>query len=1135
MFLAKLSQHDIRLIGTNEDDAARTSPTGYDSNTGLITIEEARSDIDFIDYATRKLTVNVVDSGGNPISALPESQGGGDVVVEVIGANGHETDTVTEENEVTKSELTLNPGEYTVTIQNTDIDSQSVDLTARDETVTMTIPVQIDLEIISEPPTLIPQDLWSEMMEDEEFAEFVAEFGITEDDNPEGYLYYYPPDPIPHVYKIRATANGQPVTGYVLTVRDNISQMTEDEAAEKGITATEGESEVGIEVFGGLPKVEFDDEGNAIPGEKFITFKASKQNYNDSALLTTGITVLGDVPKGTAEELIAVPNINYTVLHDPPGDGSYSYFDDSAVIKGTIENMRISYPNGEEIHVYPSPWSERNITLPDGTDAFDYTEDHDLGDTDTLGTQDSQSTAHNYQIDLLTKVGISVGKRAVASAILGAAMKWGSKKLAAGVTIAFAALSVPASIYSAYSDADNMDFRTDSESRNWIPIATPQIQYEISPRQRMQTPEGDATPDLIGPGKGDIYIGEGWTLALRDHYRFGIRWDDIDKIWETSSTEVKTFTTDRNEENQYVYTTRDIERVISDLTDSINALEDGSDKKKLLESSRDTWQNLLNRNRAYKWNRLYVDNEAKINSLEAKTDRTSEEEQYLSALQSAKHKIDAEGGDAFEAFKKSEGLTDRTIETLIFSGGPVYEYSRTISEGYFIEETTTSFVGDEAFLRTYGIYDLPPHSLYPIGVAIFGRTQFGSGDFVGKEYTLSHSLESGQQVEQKIGFVLHDDDVGDRLATYVCSDPQWGTPMFFQDPGSRTSDPWEAGTNKAVDVSLTLVEQPDGKFDYNEGAHYTIKVTYTGDRYYTGAKDVYDRTLQKIDFALFAPQPDNDDNLMVKFNGVHEPYVVGLNQDMKSATIALSLYPPEKDRDNSDEKEYEINIQVCEVADPQIARLLNLKPTFADLRAPRAIIRAPYDGERISPVFFPSADPGQGIDEKPFEIEVVSEDTDLASIQLQIRAKQPDGVWEPWDNLSGMKWFSVGLEYQSDLDSNNISQALQDEFSGNGFQLSANATVLVEIADTKWKITDNDNGKTYIVRKEEGQLSIYPDNISIFIQSDRRPPRREYTFGWTGDKMLAVGEYALRALATDRATDPNIDVDPPFVVIMRIV
>jgi hypothetical protein len=41
-------------------------------------------------------------------------------------------------------------------------------------------------------------------------------------------MFYYSPKPQTHVYTIKATANGQPVTDFDLYVIDDVSQMTAD-------------------------------------------------------------------------------------------------------------------------------------------------------------------------------------------------------------------------------------------------------------------------------------------------------------------------------------------------------------------------------------------------------------------------------------------------------------------------------------------------------------------------------------------------------------------------------------------------------------------------------------------------------------------------------------------------------------------------------------------------------------------------------------------------------------------------------------------------------------------------------------------------------------------------------------------
>ncbi|MEK7812224.1 MAG: hypothetical protein AAB296_00560, partial [Candidatus Desantisbacteria bacterium] len=326
------------------------------------------------------------------------------------------------------------------------------------------------------------------------------------------------------------------------------------------------------------------------------------------------------------------------------------------------------------------------------------------------------------------------------------------------------------------------------------------------------------------------------------------------------------------------------------------------------------------------------------------------------------------------------------------------------------------------------------------------ETGLSSGVSLGREY------QSGNSVEQSVGFVLNDDDVGDYYSCMVYKDPTYGTPIFFTE-GGVSSDPWEKGTYKGVDVTLQLLEEPNNAipFDYQDGAHYKVRVTYTGEK---------ELEAQGMPFSIYSSP--NDDQVTARFNGDSGPYGIELSKESPSVDIVVSFYPPAKDQSNSEEKTYTLGINVGSDDDSQIGREMTVTTKFADLRAPRAIITAPYLGERISPVFFPTDD--------PFDILVVSEDTDIESIQLQIRSKQPDGVWEPWRNLSGMAW-------------------------------------------------------------KAGTTST---NVSVFERLDRRPVRREFAFKWTDSEIakLGVGEYALQAIATDKATRPNTDIDPPNVVFL---
>jgi len=71
--------------------------------------------------------------------------------------------------------------------------------------------------------------------------------------------------------------------------------------------------------------------------------------------------------------------------------------------------------------------------------------------------------------------------------------------------------------------------------------------------------------------------------------------------------------------------------------------------------------------------------------------------------------------------------------------------------------------------------------------------------------------------------------------------------------------------------------------------------------------------------------------------------------------------------------------------------------------------------------------------------------------------------------------FSIGLQFQSDLDNGIISEPLQREFKNNRISLSRDTSVSIEEKGKRWLITDNKEiyKEIYIVRKQETKLNIY--------------------------------------------------------------
>ena len=297
-----------------------------------------------------------------------------------------------------------------------------------------------------------------------------------------------------------------------------------------------------------------------------------------------------------------------------------------------ITGMKIE-ANDIEIPVYPSPWSvEREI---DGVDYKAIQESNqNLGNRGLLGYRDAGSTATAFGIASVIELG--AGAATVALEPVGFAVQVG--KLA-GTIATLETQSI--------------------------------VQYEISPSRHLETPSGDEVPDLMGPGKGDLYYGEGWTLALQTKYRLGIKKEG--DIWVPDTAEILTYDImDRN--NQYVYTIRDIVNVIADLNSQISAIGDpGDDKdkqkeKKRLEDGKRTWEGLLQNNPAYTWLRDYI-----------------------------KGSEGASREDLEKFLKDQFGEPKGKSELLVFTGGgTTFEYSRTIGESGMSEYSTSIDVSSSA-------------------------------------------------------------------------------------------------------------------------------------------------------------------------------------------------------------------------------------------------------------------------------------------------------------------------------------------------------------------------------------------------------------------------------------------------------
>ncbi|MBI1923098.1 hypothetical protein HYR99_02495 [Candidatus Poribacteria bacterium] len=381
------ARHDSRDIRLDPDTPGTTllydtDSGGNTSATRIITITGATGNVHFIDYTKRTLTVTVEDSSGFPIQTLAdldESDPLYNKAIEVnatlsgkgkTATNAVEAETDTDGN-LTRTYITyeLPPGEYTIKVAS---DFEGQDIVFRDDeedpdTLAVTDQVSQESDDVAAQQTLTISALFDTTLSNHESELNTGEItpglkslfideGITLSDDATVQTLTFPNDDGTGKWMI---TDGD-ATYFLQADGDNLH-------VDYG-TYT---------VTGGLPAIDTQDPPNVIP--KSISFHALKDGYRASDTETDSVIVLGDRLKGTASQIVSIPNINYLVLHDPPGDQSKSYVDDSLTVKGIVSQMSIR-PNidglDRDIPVYPAAWSvERKIQ------GVDYEKSTDLEST----------------------------------------------------------------------------------------------------------------------------------------------------------------------------------------------------------------------------------------------------------------------------------------------------------------------------------------------------------------------------------------------------------------------------------------------------------------------------------------------------------------------------------------------------------------------------------------------------------------------------------------------------------------------------------------------------------------------------------------------------------------------------------
>ncbi len=110
--------------------------------------------------------------------------------------------------------------------------------------------------------------------------------------------------------------------------------------------------------------------------------------------------------------------------------------------------------------------------------------------------------------------------------------------------------------------------------------------------------------------------------------------------------------------------------------------------------------------------------------------------------------------------------------------------------------------------------------------------------------------------------------------------------------------------------------------------------------------------------------------------------------------------------------------------------------------------------------------------------------------------------------------FGIDPIFQKELNTNSISEELQQELESNGIILSRSVSCLTKERHRKWLISDKNNIQTYIVRKEEDKLNVYTGSklSGIIVCGSRRSGR----FEEEDRRLLSIAAYNI-AFAVERA------------------
>jgi hypothetical protein len=100
--------------------------------------------------------------------------------------------------------------------------------------------------------------------------------------------------------------------------------------------------------------------------------------------------------------------------------------------------------------------------------------------------------------------------------------------------------------------------------------------------------------------------------------------------------------------------------------------------------------------------------------------------------------------------------------------------------------------------------------------------------------------------------------------------------------------------------------------------------------------------------------------------------------------------------------------------------------------------------------------------------------SDLKPLEDELTVNQPVDLRARFTDLPLTLLFSIGVNFQTDLDNGILSNSLRQEFIIHEHSLSSTTTLSIQIAGNRWLLTDG--RKSYTIRKENNQLNVYsPD------------------------------------------------------------